>query len=407
MKRVISGLCAVVLLLCAVPMAVSAQTAAVYVTEASYRSITMSAEDGVFLYTAYEADGAYVLGTMNAHGELTREAYSPERWEVLFPDDDWAMTVHGDASAFCPYAHTHSDATICPYKQVLLVTMRHTQTNVTIENVYIQSTISPILPDGVIHFCLGRRAYTSPETLRYAAGERYMARRGDNGAWGVFDAQSGGMITPYRYADMQAVYGIYAKVYNGTAWGRLDLSGRMPLAFTYATAEAFSVREEARAVEGGYQVFSKDNEAISPLIVGDYTDAYYAAQAGVTVLTAADGTKTLMDLQGETVATFTASQRVTHLQGACFAVENTNSSGGITGVALLRVDGAPTAGDTVLKGDADDNGVVDTADARRILTALVGGAVLTDRQAAAADMDGDGILTTADARDVLRATISM
>lgn len=406
MKRGLSVLCAAIMLVAVLPLAATAEATAVYVTDASYTSIAPSTQDGIFAYTAYDANGNQTIGTMNADGELTREAFSPERWDTLFDETEWTISVQGDASVFCPYEHTHSQGTICPYKQVALVTLQHKQTAVTVENVYMQSPSAPLLPDGLIHVCLGKYGYASPETFRYVEGERYAARRADNGYWGVFDMQRGCMITTYRYSDMSAVYGDYVKVFNGTAWGRLDLSGRMPTAYVYDSADAFSVREEVRAVDGGWQVFSKDNEAMSPVIAGEFSAAIYAPEAAVAVLTAADGSATMVDLRGETVTTFTAQQQAAPLGGACFAVTNTSASGAVTGVALLRVDGAPTAAQTVIVGDVDLNGTVDTADARLILTSLITATVLSERQTIAADADGNGVIDTADARTVLQTVIS-
>ena len=133
MRRGLSVFCVIAMIVTVLPLTAAAQTTAVFVTDASYTSIAVGAQYGVFAYTTYEADGTQKIGTMNAEGELTREAFSPERWEEIFPNEEWAITVHGDAASFCPYAHTHISGTICPYNQVAYVTMHNKKTDVTVQ----------------------------------------------------------------------------------------------------------------------------------------------------------------------------------------------------------------------------------------------------------------------------------
>lgn len=57
--------------------------------------------------------------------------------------------------------------------------------------------------------------------------------------------------------------------------------------------------------------------------------------------------------------------------------------------------------DPVLPGDANDDGVVNSSDARLVLQYTVGLATLTDRQLEAADVDENGNVNSSDAREIL------
>ncbi len=57
------------------------------------------------------------------------------------------------------------------------------------------------------------------------------------------------------------------------------------------------------------------------------------------------------------------------------------------------------------KGDFDNNGLINTADARDVLRYTIVGGTLTQKQLWWCDYDQDGVLTTADARETLKATL--
>ena len=57
------------------------------------------------------------------------------------------------------------------------------------------------------------------------------------------------------------------------------------------------------------------------------------------------------------------------------------------------------------KGDFDNNGLLNTADARDVLRYSIIGGTLTQKQLWWCDYDQDGVLTTADARETLKATL--
>ncbi len=402
MKRVWAILSATVLCIGLLPCVVSAQTAAVYVTDAVYASVITGGADGNMVYTAYGANDTLVIGTLSAEGELTREDYSRERYDALVADEEWVWTVHGDAGSLCPYASSHTASTVCPYTQVVCADLTNTVSGVVIERAYVASRTPVMLPSGTVRFCLGRIGYQSPETLRFAEGERYMAKKADNGRWGVFDSERGILLVAPMYRDMSAVYGEYVKVYNGEAWGRLHIHSDLSVTYEYQNETDFSITEEVRAIGNNqWQVFSKDNEPISPILTGAYSSVTYAPKADMVLAIASDGTKALIDLNGETAATFTKQQQVSYLQDNCFAVGNVNAIGGISGIALLRVDGAPTPAMARVKGDVNGDGVSDTADARLILLSQIGGAALTDLQRETADVSGNGAVETADAREIL------
>ncbi len=396
MKRWIAALCAMLCLLAVVP-ASGVSAAAVYVTDYAYVQMKAGGVDGTILYTAYDENQSLMLGTMTGDGEQTREPYSAARWAALHEPSEWTTTVHGTAAALCPYADTHRDSTVCPYMNVILVTMTNTARNITLERYYVPSEAQTVLPGGTVHFCFGRYGYQAPLTLKWETGERYMALRRDDGMWQVFDTQSGTFVGD-TYAAMGTPCGEYVKVSNGNGWGRLDISGRLTTIFPYATEQAFSVREEARTVDGGLQIFSKDNEAISPVIAGEFASFTYSDEAHLLSAVAADGTTAFYDVTGAVVASFAADQTVRHLRDTCYAVEK-HDGDALIGTALLRMDDTVHPDDTVVKGDVTLDGSFNTSDVRLILLRALGSDVpLSHRREIAADMNDDGDITTTDAK---------
>ena len=61
----------------------------------------------------------------------------------------------------------------------------------------------------------------------------------------------------------------------------------------------------------------------------------------------------------------------------------------------------------VLPGDANDNGVVDSADALLVLRYSMNLAVLSDSQLRAADVNGDGVVNSIDATLIMRMSMGM
>ncbi len=399
MKRWMATIAAMACLLCMMPMAY-ASAKAVYVTDYTYVQMTAGGVNDTMLYTAYD-NGVLVLGTMDATGELTRETYSASRWAALSESSPWQVTIHGDAADLCPYADTHRDNTVCPYMDVLLVTMQHKTLDITLKNYYVPSEAQSVLPDGSVHFCFGRYGFKAPLTLKWEAGERYMALENAQGQWGVLDTYTGSMASGYEYADMDTPYGDYVKVSDGSAWGRLDLSGELLTKYRFTDMKSFSVREEARAVDGGLRIFSKNNEPISPLITVEYESFSYSDEAHLLLITAADGSAALYDVNGVRAATFAADYRVRHLQDACYAVEKMDGVA-LCGTALLRMDDIADPDDTVVKGDVTMDGAFNTSDVRMILLNVLSGMPLTHRQTVAADLNGDGEITTTDAKLLLQ-----
>ena len=399
MKRVIAVLAAM-MLLC---LPVTAQAAFSYVTDFDYALIRSGGIDGAFVYGAYENDGAnYTMGLLTEDGEQSRTDWTADGWSALFAASDWAVTVHGDAGELCPYANTHKDSTLCPYLNVSLVTLTNLQSGVALENYYMQNSNLHISTGSTIHLCFGNYVYTSPETLKWDGESTNIAICDEQGCWGVVDALTGEMLTPFAYEAMSAVYGDYAKVSNGTAWGRLDVSGATETAYMYDSADDFSVTEELREIaDGQWRVFNADNEPLSVIYDSTAQALTYAADAHCVLSVADDGTKTLLDLTGETVATFDATQKVLHLDRTCYAIEQYNDSGAVVGVALASVAGVPEPNDTVLLGDVNLDGSVDSADARLILRHILGLQDLTQRQAFAADLTADGVVNSSDARALL------
>ncbi|MBQ3094045.1 MAG: dockerin type I repeat-containing protein [Clostridia bacterium] len=245
-------------------------------------------------------------------------------------------------------------------------------------------------------------------TLKWDGENRYMALKNGDGKWGVFDTEANAMVTDYAYDNMSAVYGDYAKVYNGTAWGRLDLSGATATAYVYDAEDAFSVKEELRSVgDGQWQVFNADNEPISVVYDGSWATVSYAAQPHLMMAEQNGGVTVLYDLSGTAVATFDASKNVRYLQGLCYAVEAYEASGALTGTALGVAEATVQPDDTVLAGDVNLDGTADSADVRLMLRYAAGLTTLTARQTAAGDVYADGRLNSTDARVLLWQTTQM
>jgi len=397
MKRLLAVLLAA-LLLTTCGMTVSAEETFVYVTDPVYSQIITGGVGDVLLFSAYEADGDYVIGTMNAEGELTRENYSSARWDELVEDAVWTTTVLGDAASLCPYAHTHIDTTVCPYTEIDLVTMKNVKTGVTLSNYYVPTKSLVPFPGTNAHICWGRYGYQSPETLKWDGESRYMSLKNSDGLWGIYDSETDRMVVDYQYSGMSAVYGSYAKVSDGEAWGRLDLSGATETVYAYPDEASFSIKEELRQlVDKKWQVFNADNEPVSAVFEGNFAKTQYAPAAHLLLVTNSDQTKTLYDLNGEVVATFDADTSVTYLQDACYAV-----SGATRGVALARADGIPVPDDTVRKADVNFDGEINSTDVRYVLRHTVGADTLTSRAQLAADVNDDGLVNTDDAREVLK-----
>lgn len=393
----------VCLIVCACSLTASAEASLIQTTEFVYTSMQTGGKDGMIVYTAYEASGALAMGTLTADGEQTRTAYSFDGWNALFEEPLWQTTVHGDGTALCPYAASHKSNTVCPYMELNCVTLTNTENGVTLENYYIPSGVSQTLPGGTVHFCIGRYGYKAAETLRRDEQSRYTALKNENGLWGVFDGDTGEMVTDFLYEDMSAVYGTYAKVYNGTAWARMDVSGRFPTGFLYESDTAFSVKEEVREIAAGqWQVFSKDNEAVSFVLTGSFDEVTYEPTTGLLFAVAADGTKTAYDLNGSAVAQFAATDTVRFLQDTCYAVERYVDSGALEGVALWNVTEPLTSLDTVTKGDVNFDGKRNSTDARLMLQTVVDQRTLTERQLAAADINNTDTVEAMDIRDLFR-----
>lgn len=86
-----------------------------------------------------------------------------------------------------------------------------------------------------------------------------------------------------------------------------------------------------------------------------------------------------------------------------FDEQNGNRSVGDDWYAYMKSKGYPVQ--RLVKGDADGDGDVDSADARLVLQAAVGKVTLTEKQKVAADTDGDGDADSADARGILQKAI--
>ena len=395
MKRIVAMLL-VMALLC---LPVSAQTALV-MTDYDYADLRSGGIDGAFVFGVYENDGAtYKMGLLTEDGEQSRTVWTADGWNALFAPSEWTVTIHGDTEALCPYADTHTDATLCPYRDVALVTMTHRQTGTVLRERYMMSPQKTVTSGGSLHVCFGNYRYVSPETLKWSGNGTRMALCNEQGLWGVYDVQTDTMLTEYVYADMSAVYGDYVKVSNGTAWGRLDLSGATATVYRYATADEFSVTEELRKIgDTQYRVFNADNEPISAVYTLSATSVTYSPQSYTVLCVCADGTKAILDLAGNTVAGFDTLQKVRYLDRASYAIEQYTERDTLVGVALAQITDAVMPNDTVLTGDVNFDGVCDSNDVRLILLSVVDRNVLTDRQMLAADLTGDGTVNSEDAR---------
>ncbi len=401
MKRVLC-VCLACLMLMACPLSASA-TVLTQVTDYSYASMQTGGVEGSIVYTAHDESGALVMGTLTADGEQTRQAHTFAAWDSLFAPKLWKTTVHHDGTPLCPYGSSHAENTICPYMELACVTLENTETGVRLENYYIPSGVSQILPGTNIHFCFGRYGYKGAETMRWDGESRYFSVKNADGLWGVLDSASNTMVTDFVYTDISAVYGSYVKVFDGTAWGRLDLSGRFVTQFLYESADAFSVRDEVREVANGqWQIFNKDNEAISPVIEGAFLEATYIPTAALLLVRNVDKTWVLYDIEGNVTASFTAAEEVDFLQDNCFAVSRYTESGVLRGIALYRADDMTTAADLVEKGDVNFDGAINSIDARLALRTVLGQGALTAKQEAAADVSENGTVDSADVRGILR-----
>ncbi len=401
MKRLTAIVCAMLVTVSA-PMTVGAAGTVVYVTEPAYTQIIKGGVDDLMLFTAEEADGTTSIGTMTSQGEQSRMIYSSAAWDELVKDNVWKTTVHGDAGSLCPYVGTHGSNTVCPYLEIDLVTVTNTQTGVAMENQYVPTKALSIFPSGGAHICWGRYGYKDPTTLKWNTGERYAAMKNADGLWGVFDTEQNAMAVAYTYQNMSAVCGNYAKVSDGTAWGCLDVTSTAPIDYTYTDEAAFSITEELRTLsDGTLQVYNADNEPISAVFAGDYLKTSYSPEAHLLLVTNADNTQSLYDLNGEIVGNFDQTEVLSYLQETCYAVSTYDASGQYVGVALLRVDDVVQPDDTVLKGDANLDKTVNSSDVRAALCAITGASSLTNRQQAAADVDNDDDVDTTDAREIL------
>ncbi len=398
MKRILATIW-ISVMLC---LPVSAQTALV-MTDFDYADLRSGGVNGTFVFAAYENDGTtYKMGLLTEDGEQSRTAWTADGWNALFAPSEWTVTVHGDAGALCPYADTHTESTLCPYLDVASVTLTHRETGVVLRERYMILPKKTVTSGGSLHLCFGRYGYASPETLRWSGNGTRVALRNEQGLWGVYDAQTDAMLTGYAYADMSAVYGDYVKVSDGTAWGRLDLSGATATTYAYAAAEDFSVTEELRHVgDGQYRVFNADNEPISAVYTLSATSVTYSPQSYTVLCVYDDGSKALLDLAGNTVASFDTLQKVRYLDRACYAVEQYTERNTLIGVALAQVTQAVTPNDTVTGGDVNFDGVCDSADARLVLKRAMDLTVFTERQTLAADLTADGRINTADVRAII------
>jgi len=400
MKRFTAVILVCLLLLLSVAP-VSAQSVFTYVTDFGYATIRVSGNEGQFAFGAYEGDD-YKIGTLTADGEQSRTDWTADGWNALFAPSVWKLTVHNDASSLCPYAHTHGENTICPFQDVSLVTLTDTRSGAVLDRYYISYPVQHISSSSSVHVCWGRYGYKSPETLKRNGDSARVALVGENGLWGVYDTASQAMLTDFAYQGMIAVYGDYVKVYNGEAWGRLDLTGTYDTVYTYAKETDFSVTEELRQLaDGTWQVFNEHNTPISAVFDEADTTYTYHPQSRLVTATAADGSQTLADLGGNTVASFTSTQKITYLEGTCYAVTQYTSSGAVSGVALATAQGALP----ILYGDVNDDGVCDSADVRLILRFIVDVETFSPQQRALADMNGDGAVDSADVRLLMQQIV--
>ncbi len=399
MKRILATVLAMVMFC----LPVSAQSMFDYVTDFEYATIRSGGMNDMFVFGAYENNGAvYKMGLLTEDGEQSRVAWTADGWNGLFAPSEWTVTAHEDAGAFCPYASTHKEGTLCPYRDVALVTLTHTATGAVLRERYMTFPKKNVTSGGSLHYCFGNYQYTSPETLKWSGNGTRVALCNEQGLWGVYDAQTDAMLTEYAYADMSAVYGDYVKVFDGTAWGRLDLSGATETVYTYATAEEFSVTEELRSLGGDrYRVFNADNEPISAEYTLAATSVTYSPQAHTVLCVYDDATKALLDLSGNTVASFDKTQKVLYLDRACYAVEQYNDRDALVGVALAQITDIVMPEDTVTAGDVNFDGVCDSADARLILQNAMNLNTFTNRQMLAADITADGRINTADVRALI------
>lgn len=406
MKRMMACLCAMVMLFAVTAMPTTASGAqSVGVSDYVYARIEAGGVDGTMVYTAYEADGSYVTGAMTAQGEQSRVPFTAEAYDALFDETVLVKTVLGDAGALCPYADTHGEDTVCPYLDVKYVAVTNTVTDATLEGEYIESSARKTVGD-TVHFCWGRDSFTSPVTMKWNGKSRYIALKNDDGLWGAYDAYAGKMVTAYAYAAMSAFDGSYAKVSDGTAWGRLDVSGIYPTMLGYTDEAAFSVAEELRVLaDGTYQVFDPDNNAISVVFDGAWDEVSYDAAAHLVRATMADGTTVLYDLQGDEAGRFAATDVLTPLQSNCYKAERFTDNA-FVGAALVRVDGAYDPYAAYVKGDINTSGSADSYDVRLALRAITEMIELSDKQEAIADMNGDGRVNTVDARAQVQAILN-
>lgn len=86
------------------------------------------------------------------------------------------------------------------------------------------------------------------------------------------------------------------------------------------------------------------------------------------------------------------------------AAGSTSGSGGAGTTMPVTVPTEPPA-PPVVPGDVNEDGVVNTTDARLVLQTAVGKAELTERAAKAADVNGDGVVNTTDARLILQLAV--
>ena len=393
---------AMVLTLALLCLPVSAQTTLV-MTDFEYADLRSGGINDTFVFGAYENNGAtYKMGLLTEDGEQSRVAWTADGWNALFAPSEWMVTIHGDAGMLCPYADAHRDSTLCPYRDVALVTLTHRETGVVLRERYMYSQKKTVTSGGSLHLCSSNYNYVSPETLRWSGNGARVALCNEQGLWGVYDAQTDAMLTDFVYADMSAVYGDYVKVSDGAAWGRLDLSGATDTAYVYKAAKDFSVTEELRSLGNKqYCVFNADNEPISVVYTLSVTSVTYAPEAYTVMCVYTDGTKALLDLAGNTVASFDTLQKVRYLNRACYAVEQYTARDTLVGVALAQVTDAVKPNDTVVKGDVNLDGVCDSTDVRLILLNTVDIHSFTDRQKAAADLAEDGVVNSEDARALI------
>ena len=400
--RLLAVIAAIACLLVLLPVS-SASADAVFTLKTGfvYSELIPGGLGDTLIFTAHNGD-SFEMGLVDESGEQSRTLYDINGWNALFAAPDWEVTVVSDAGAYCPYASSHTDHTVCPYLDYTIIQLTYRPTGATLTNVCVPSSTPSLVPTGAIHFCLGRYAFETPETVRYNADNAKAALKNEAGLWGVYDAETGSMLTDFVYDDMSAPCGDRVKVRQGGKWGVLTLSGVDDPVYMYNSADDFSVTEEARMIKDGcWRVFDADNQPISVAFAFEGATVSYCPETHLLLATAADGTSALYDLTGQEVASFPATQTVRHLQGTCSAVEN-RSGDAISGIALGVASGAPTsAGSVVLPGDADLDGVVATADARLLMRYRIGAIVLSNAQIAAADINGDGQADSQDVRCLL------